>query len=101
MSLYEVGENAISLQSENILPKRHVFEQLNQRFDECYGFYDNDFDKPTNWGKQFGDKICTEYGLIPIYIDDKYQCKDFSDLVKSVGQEEAKKILQWDMKIPF
>lgn len=102
MSIYEVsGINAVALQCENILPKRHVFEQLENRFIAVYGFYDNDFDKEINWGMEFGKKLCSTYGLIMIYIDDIYQCKDFSDLVKKVGREKANKILMNTMLLPF
>ena len=41
------------------------------------------------------------FGLIDIYIDDKYQSKDFSDLIKNVGKDKAKEILTRNMMIPF
>lgn len=101
MAIYEVtGYNAVALQCENILPKRHVFEELESRFKIIYGFYDNDFDKEVNWGREFGNKLCSEYGLVMIEIADSHKCKDFSDLVKSVGREKAKTILN-DMLFPF
>jgi Crassvirales DNA primase len=102
MSLYEVaGISAVSLQSENVLPKKHVFEDLKDRFSLHYLLYDNDFDKEVNWGKKFGDKIAQQFGLIDLYIPDKYKCKDFSDLVKKHGREKAKYILEQEMQIPF
>jgi flagellar biosynthesis regulator FlbT len=102
MAIYENTKiPAVALQCENVLPKRHVFEQLNERFIDIYAFYDNDFDKEINWGKQFGNKLATEFGLIEIYIDDKYKSKDFSDLIKNTSITEATKILTWDMMLPF
>lgn len=102
MCLYEVANiHAVSLQSENILPKHHVFSQLKNRFNLIYSLYDNDFDKEINFGKLFGDKISKEFGLIEIYIPDEYKCKDFSDLVKSVGSKKAKEIIKGDMMMPF
>jgi len=93
--------SAVSLQSENIIPKKHVFDQLAKRFKVIYALYDNDFDKDVNWGKQFGDKISSELGLIPLYIPDEYKSKDFSDLVKNVGEIKAKEILTEKMMLPF
>lgn len=102
MSIYEItGLPAVALQCENILPKRHVFDELKQRFKTIYGFYDNDFDKEQNWGKIFSDKLCSTFGLIQIQIDEKLKCKDFSDLVKMYGVEQSKIILEEKMLIPF
>jgi len=102
MALYEVAETpAVALQSENILPKIHVFKQLDERFINKYSLYDNDFDKETNWGRIFGEKIAETYGLIDIYIPDEYKSKDFSDLVKSVGKKEARNILENNLMMPF
>lgn len=102
MSIYEnTGLPAISLQSENVLPKRHVFEQLNKRFETCYLLYDNDFDKDVNWGQQFAEKLAVQLGLINIFIDDKYKSKDFSDLIKNTSREQAREILTNQMMIPF
>jgi hypothetical protein len=102
MTIYENAKiPAVALQCENVLPKRHVFEQLNERFIDIYAFYDNDFDKEINWGKQFGNKLATEFGLIEIYIDDKYKSKDFSDLIKNTSITEAVHILTRNMMLPF
>ena len=102
MAIHDVtGIATVSLQSENVLPKRHVFDILDDRFEVKYALYDNDFDKEINWGKQFGDKISETFGLIPLYIPDEYKSKDFSDLVKNVGKDEAKRILTQLMMLPF
>jgi len=101
MTLHELGWNAISLQSENLIPKRHVFQQLKDRFKYITVLYDNDFDSETNWGKLFGDKLSTELGTIECYIDDEYKCKDVSDLVKKYGKVQAKEILEKHTLLPF
>lgn len=101
MSINDVcGIPSIALQSENVTPKRHVFEQLRPRFEVIYLLYDNDFDKEINIGKLFGNKLAEELGIIPIFIDDEHQCKDFSDLVKKYGKDKANEILN-NMLIPF
>ena len=102
MALWDVCKiPAVALQSENILPKRHVFDILDARFKEKYSLYDNDFDKEINYGKVFGDKLSREFGLIETYIPDEYKAKDFSDLVKLVGKEKAKEIFFNKIIIPF
>lgn len=102
MSLYEItGIPAIAMQSENVLPKRHVFQQLKDRFKDIELLYDNDWDKEQNWGKIFGDKFAKEFGLIDCYIPDKYESKDFSDLVFNYGKERAKSILLKETLMPF
>ena len=92
---------AIAMQSENVLPKRHVFQQLESRFKSIELLYDNDFDKNPNWGRIFADKFAKEFGLVDSFIPDKYQSKDFSDLVKNYGQERAQHILLYETLIPF
>ena len=102
MSLHEVvGLPAISLQCENILPKRHVFDQLKNRFQDIALLYDNDFDSETNWGRKFADKLAKEFGLTDCFIKDEYKSKDFSDLVKNYGKEKAKEILLKQTLVPF
>jgi len=102
MAIYEItGIPAISLQSETVTPKRHIFEELRSRFQVCYLLYDNDFNKEVNWGQTFAEKLAVDLGLINIFIDDKYQSKDFSDLVKNTNREQAKEILTETMMLPF
>ena len=102
MALYDVcGIAGISLQSENTQPKRHVFDQLDDRFAVKYLLYDNDYDKEINWGQQFAEKLATDLGLINIFIDADYKSKDFSDLVKMVGRDKARQILTETMMLPF
>ena len=102
MALYEVAKlPAIAMQSENMLPKRHVFEQLNTRFKAIELLYDNDYDKDPNWGRIFADKFAKEFGLVDSFIPDKYESKDFSDLVKNFGKEKADHILLYETLLPF
>lgn len=102
MCLYEVAKlPAIAMQSENVLPKRHVFQQLESRFKDIELLYDNDFDKDPNWGRIFADKFAKEFGLVDSFIPDKYKAKDFSDLVKNYNIEQAKHILLYETLIPF
>lgn len=102
MSLYEVAKlPAISMQAENMLPKRHVFQQLESRFKSIELLYDNDFDKNPNWGRVFADKFAKEFGLVDSFIPDKHQSKDFSDLIKNYGKEQAKHILFYETLMPF
>ncbi len=94
MSIFEqTGIPATGLQNEKIIPKEHVLNELKDRFHAIYVLYDNDFDKPVNWGRQFGDKFAKECDLMQIEIPDEYQSKDFSDLVENHGVEVAKKVL--------
>jgi hypothetical protein len=102
MCLYEVAKlPAIAMQSENVLPKRHIFEQLKSRFTDIELLYDNDFDKNPNWGRIFADKFAKEFGLVDSCIPSKYESKDFSDLVKNFGKEVASEILFRETLLPF
>lgn len=104
MSIFETtGIPATGLQNEKIIPKEHVLQELKNRFDLIYVLYDNDFDKPVNWGRQFGQKFSEECNIFQIEIPDEYQSKDFSDLIVNHGVETAKNVLLKliDDKLPF
>lgn len=88
-----MGFSATGLQNEKIIPKEQVLQELKNRFDVIYLLYDNDFDKPVNWGRQFGEKFAEECDLKQIEIPTKYQSKDFSDLVNNHGIEVAKEVM--------
>lgn len=88
-----LGLPVVSLQTESALPKEHVLDQLKQRFKTIYILYDNDFDKETNWGRQFGKKLEERFNLMQIEIPDEYKSKDFSDLVLNHGEKVAKECL--------
>lgn len=101
MALHELGFTAVSLQSENLFPKKHVFKQLEDRFKYIEILYDNDYDSETNWGKLFGDKLAKELGLSDCYIPDKYEAKDTSDLIAKYGKNTAKEIISKEVLLPF
>lgn len=101
MALYEVtGIPSVSLQCENVLPKQQIFNELSNRFLDIYIFYDNDYDKEENWGQLFAQKFKDSFNVFDIIIEDKYECKDFSDFVKKHGIVEAKKLVKSQI-IPF
>jgi hypothetical protein len=96
-----LGLPSVALQCENILPKRHVFDQLKDRFKDISLLYDNDFDAEINWGRKFADKISKDFGLVDCFIPTTYQSKDPSDLVKNFGKDAAKQILLYETLLPF
>ena len=90
------GYNSISLQAESVIPKSHVVDELKEYYngtENIYVLYDNDFNKLKNWGKLLGDKLSSEFNFKQIIIPSKYECKDYSDLVKKHGSQKAVKIL--------
>jgi len=91
----------LSLQTEAITPKTHIIQQLKSRFKRVSLLYDNDFDKKENWGRKFSTKLCSKFDLIRLEIPDKFESKDFSDLVKNYGREEIKEIWETCIDIPF
>lgn len=102
MAINEVtGYDAVSLQSENVLPKLKIVQELNKRFDEIIIIYDNDYDKEENWGKIFSNRLHEHTGFAERYIPDRFKCKDFSDLVKNVGSQKASIIFNDDILMPF
>lgn len=103
MAINEItGYDVVSLQSENVLPKANVLNDLKKRFENVILLYDNDYDKETNWGQEFSKKFSQEFLLFTACIDEKYKSKDFSDLVKNEGIYNARKILKdIILEIPF
>ena len=77
---------ACSLQAEGYYPKKHVVEQLKNRFTNVFILYDNDFDKEENYGKIFGKRISELFDLKYLEIPDEYQVKDCSDFYKKYGK---------------
>lgn len=104
MSISELTGFAVTaLQNEKIIPKEHVIEELRKRFPIIYVLFDNDFDKPVNWGRQFSEKFSNEFNMYNIEIPDVYQSKDFSDLVQNHGRTTATDLLKnlVDNALPF
>lgn len=96
-----LGVPVVSLQAEGVIPKEHIIEQLRHRFTTIFLLYDNDYDKEVNWGREFGEKISDKYNLIQIEIDESYKSKDYSDLIKNIGKDIAKSILEEAIAVPF
>ena len=92
---------SVSLQSESVIPKTQVIDELKSRFKTIYLLYDNDFDKPENIGEILGKKVCEQFNILQLYIPKSFKSKDFSDLVKKYGREEAKEIYQVSIEIPY
>ena len=102
MSIVSVlGVNSVALQSESVRPKQSILDELDKRFVTKLLLYDNDFDKPTNFGREKGAAIVDEQYIHQIEIPTKFQCKDFSDLVKKYGKNKAKEIYKTSIEIPF
>ena len=85
MCLKAAGFNAIALQSEMQMPDTNLIQNLYTRFEEIIVFYDNDYDNENNPGQTMAKKVCEEFNLSNVYIPDKYESKDPSDLVQNVG----------------
>jgi len=96
-----LGIPSVALQSESVMPKQSVLDELDARFETLYLLYDNDFDKDFNIGRALGAKIVEDQYIIQVEINEKHQCKDFSDLVKKYGQTKAKEIWEMQIKMPF
>lgn len=102
MSINEVtGWDAVALQSENVLPKKQVIEELKNRFENIIILYDNDYDKEENWGQIFSRRLSDFTNFTETMISEEYKSKDFSDLVKNHGIEKAKLVFENEIIIPF
>lgn len=88
MSLYEIGIPAISLQGEHNKLDNELFTQLYNRFDRIMVLYDND-----QTGIEAAKKLTDQYPIESIIIPDEYESKDFSDLIRNIGLNKSKKVL--------
>lgn len=79
---------SVALQGEGYSPKKQVMEQIKQRFEKVYVFYDND-----KAGREYSQKLADKFGLIRIEIPEQYGAKDPSDLYKKYGKETYLQIL--------
>lgn len=87
------GIPSVSLQGEGYIPKKHVVDQLKERFNHVFILYDNDFSAEVNHGRLFGQQLAERFGLIQLEIPEKYQSKDTSDLAKNFGRETVNKVI--------
>lgn len=81
---------ALSLQGEGYVPKKHVMQQVFDRFKNVYLWYDNDFNHTDghNPGQEDAAKLLEMFpALINIRIPDGYRSKDPSDLYKFCGKQ--------------
>jgi hypothetical protein len=102
MTIYSTtGIPAVSLQAESVQPKDHIIEELKERFNTIWLWYDNDFDSETNWGREFGNKIASEYDLLQTEIPDEYRIKDPSDFCKKHGTDATTKLIKKLTELPF
>src|SRR5690606_13646224 len=103
MSIVNILEiPSVALQAESVIPKEHIINQLKDRFEKIYIWYDNDFEAEKNWGRLLGDKLQEKINTPFRYeIPDNYTSKDFSDLVKLYSKEKAIDIFKNDISLPF
>lgn len=87
------GIPSCSLQSETQLPKKHIVQQLKERFKKVFVLYDNDFTKEDNPGRRYGKIIADTYNLIQIEIPEELNSKDSSDLCKNKGRLAVKETI--------
>lgn len=93
---------SIAFQAESINPKKVVMNQLEDRFEYMFIFYDNDYKGSENWGQRHAARLKKDYpNLINIKIPDEYECKDFSDLVFKYGDRQATEILKKILRNAF
>lgn len=83
--LAHTGIPTTGLQAESVLPKAHVMNELKERFTNIYILYDNDFDRPTNYGQLYGTHLATTFNLNNLCIPTQFKSKDPSDLCKNHG----------------
>lgn len=87
------GIPSVSLQAESNLPKKHVIQQLKDRYNQIYVLYDNDFDSETNPGRLLGKGLAEKFDLIQIEIPESYQSKDPSDLAFNHGRKVVRDVI--------
>lgn len=92
------GIPSTALQAEGTIPKEVVIDELKKRFKFIVLLYDNDFDKKTNYGRVYGEKLSRLFKIPQIEIPEEYGEKDYSDLVCNVGQHIASRLLWYLVK---
>lgn len=87
------GIPALSLQGEGYIPKKHVVQQLKDRYNKVYVLYDDDFQSEENHGRMYGKMIAERFNVTQIEIPEKWESKDPSDLVKNHGREVLREVI--------
>lgn len=96
MALSEFGINAIAPCSENSFLSKSQYNKLKGKFKNIYLLYDTDLP-----GIKYTKKIRKEFPDVKILlIPRKYECKDFTDLIKKYGVINVQKLLkEWQTKL--
>lgn len=85
---------AISMQGEGYIPKQSVIDELKSRFKNIYIFFDNDFNKEENHGRQYAQFLSKTFDIPYIEIPNEYKAKDPSDFVNKYGREKLKQLIK-------
>jgi 5S rRNA maturation endonuclease (ribonuclease M5) len=85
-----LGISAIGLQSESVMMKASVMGEYKARFSKVICLFDND-EAGVRLAKSFIEEFNVPYFIVPKI---KEKTKDFSDLVRDAGKENAVKIVK-------
>jgi hypothetical protein len=95
MTLKELGYDAIAPQAESVLISSHQMVELKSRFKKIVSLMDFDYT-----GVCLMNKMKKRYGIPPYTLTNgrfytpNYGAKDISDLVKLIGKDEVKKLIE-------
>ena len=93
-SLFNSQEiTSCSLQSEGVIPKESVVNELKRRFKNIFVLYDNDFDNEKNPGRRAALRLCHQTGFKHIEIPSSYKKKDPSDFIEKYGAKSLKELI--------
>ena len=81
------GIPSTSGQAESVTFKGNVMDQIKSRFKNVFVLYDNDFDKPENYGRIYGKELADKHNLIQIEIPEFYESKDPFQFRQKHGKE--------------
>lgn len=89
-----LGVPAMSLQGEGYIPKKQVMQQVLDRFENVYIWYDNDYSHTgDNPGQDNAKKLIEMFPKLQnICIPEQYESKDPSDLYKNHGKDALKEV---------
>jgi len=79
----------IAIQAETNYIKEHVMLEYKQRFKYVISLFDND-----DTGKTQAERYKDIYNIPSIFIPEKYECKDFSDLIKKEKRDVAQIVMK-------
>jgi len=87
MSIKDVlNISSVGLQSESVMMKDSVMQEYKTRFDKVVCLFDND-----EAGRKLSNEFSEEYNVPHFFMPNLKDVSDFSDLVKEIGKEKAKK----------